>query len=58
MPMGRKAAGETDLRRFGCPDEVWVGSCVSEVIAAFWASLATMWSNRDDRALRLNRLIG
>jgi len=23
------------------PDEVWVGSCVSEVIAAFWASLAS-----------------
>jgi hypothetical protein len=31
------------LRARGCPDEVWVGSCVSEVLAAFVASVVTVW---------------
>jgi hypothetical protein len=52
--MGRNAVGESDLLGFGCQDEVWVGSGVSEVMAAFVTSLATMWRNRDDRALRLD----
>jgi hypothetical protein len=29
---------------------VWVGSGVSEVLAAFWATVAGMWRNHDDRA--------
>ena len=43
---------EVPFTRPGCPDEVWVGWDVSEVIAAFRASLATMWRNGDDRTLR------
>jgi hypothetical protein len=43
--------------RTGCANEVWVGSLVPEVLAARVASLATMWRNRDDRALRLDRLL-
>lgn len=39
------------------PDEVWVGSSVSEVIAAFVATPATMYGNHDDRGLRLDRLL-
>ena|ERR1035438_3424982 len=39
----------------GCPERAEVGSSVSEVLAAFWASLATMWRNHDDPALRLGR---
>src|ERR1035438_9358675 len=37
------------LRGRGCPEGVWVGSCVSEVLAAFVASLAGMEGNHDDR---------
>jgi len=37
------------------PRGVRVGSSVSEVMAAFVASLAGMWRNHDDRVMRLNR---
>jgi hypothetical protein len=29
---GRNDAGESNLRGFACPDEVWVGSCVSQAL--------------------------
>jgi len=54
---GRNDAGESNLRGFACPDEVWVGSCVSEVSAAFRANQAGMWQNHDDRALRPDLLL-
>jgi excisionase family DNA binding protein len=43
------------LLRFGCRDWVWVGWGVSKVQAGFWASLAGIHGNHDDRALRLDR---
>jgi hypothetical protein len=45
------------LLRFACPEGAQVGSGVSEVMVAFVASLAGMWRNHDDRALRLGRLL-
>jgi hypothetical protein len=48
---GRTRAGESDLLGTWLPGGVWVGSSVAEVMAAFWASLATMWGNHDDRVL-------
>ena len=38
------------LMGFGCREEAQVGSGVSEVMAAFVASLASICGNRDDRA--------
>jgi hypothetical protein len=44
------------LRGLGCPDGVWVGSSVSEVLAAFVASLAgRVRETHDDRAVWLDR---
>jgi len=42
----------------GRPDGAQVGSGVSEVLAAFVASLATMWGNHDGKALRLDVCLG
>jgi hypothetical protein len=46
---------EADSGAIRLPDGVQVGWGVSEVMAAFVASLAGMWLNHDDRALRLDR---
>src|ERR1700674_4691281 len=42
----------------GRPDGAQVSSGASEVLAAFVASLATMWGNHDDKALRLDMCLG
>ena len=39
----------------GCPDRVQVGSGVSEVLAAFVTSLATVQGNDEDWTLQLDR---
>jgi hypothetical protein len=43
------------LLGFGCPEGIWVGSGVSEVLRAFWTTPATVYGNHDDGALRLDR---
>ncbi len=50
----RGPIGQRLLLEFACWDGVRVGWGVSEVLAAFVTSLAGMWRNHDDRALRLN----
>jgi hypothetical protein len=45
---------DTPLAGLGCPEGAQVGSGVSEVLRALGASLATMWRNHDDRAVRLD----
>jgi hypothetical protein len=58
---GRSALGDpfgkAILLGFGCPEGVRVGWGVSEVQAAFVTTLATVYGNHDDRALRLDRLL-
>jgi hypothetical protein len=45
------------LWALGLWEGVWVGSNVSQALRPFRASLAGMWRNHDDRALRLGRLL-
>jgi hypothetical protein len=45
---------DTPPAGLGCPEGAQVSSGVSEVLRALGASLATMWRNHDDRAVRLD----
>jgi hypothetical protein len=54
---GRMRLGKPTCTGFDCPDGVWVGSNGLEVMRPFWASLAGMSRNHDDRALRPDTLL-